>query len=91
MTDLQKLYLEQIEEYCNFEFDPDNLPGGIALALEEMVKVDPSNYSMASKRLDDMTITYYNTGSAIPNYILGWINPYRRAHLIDNKVKKKWR
>lgn len=76
---LEELYLEWCMDYCNNYFDKDNLPSGIKLAIQELVKIDPLQFGISSQSLHDMSITYAETGdSGIPKYILGWLEPYRR-------------
>lgn len=90
---LSGLYLEQIEDYCNIRFK-EPYPSGIALALENLVELDPLKFTIASEKLADMSITYANgntTGggsSGLPEFILAWINPYRRPFLMSDKKKK---
>lgn len=90
---LSGLYLAQIEDYCNIRFK-EPYPSGIALALENLVELDPLKFNIASEKLADMSITYANgntTGggsSGLPEFILAWINPYRRPFLMSDKKKK---
>lgn len=85
--DLRKLYLEQVQDYCNVIFD-EEIPAGVALALDELVKIDPMQYSVTSEKLSDMSLTYSDNGGDIPVYIKAWIEPYRRIHLVGNKEKR---
>ena len=86
---LRPLYLNWIEDYCNVTFDGATLPGSVELALDELVKTDPKSYNVTSEKLSDMSITYGSSasaggaGNAVPSYILAWLEPYRRAHLLD--------
>lgn len=90
---LSGLYLAQIEDYCNIRFK-EPYPSGVALALENLVELDPLKFTIASEKLADMSITYANgntTGggsSGLPEFILAWINPYRRPFLMSDKKKK---
>lgn len=87
------LYLRQIEDYCNVTFDSENIPSGIMLALNELVKTDPSRYNIASEKIADLSITYNNNSSGsggLPAYIRGWVDPYRRPHLVGNKMKRPY-
>lgn len=92
---LRKLYLEQVEDYCNVYFE-DKIPAGVELALNELVKTDPSRFNVASEKLSDMSITYATGGTqgtgagSIPAYILAWLEPYRRLFLLSKKGKKKY-
>ena len=88
---IEKLYLEQIEDYCNVIFDENDLPGGVALAIADLVENDPSNYRKSSEKLSDMSVTYANTDGKFPEYILGWLAPYRRPHLVGNKTKRPYK
>ena len=89
-TRLRALYLEQIEDYCNLSFKED-LPAGVALALEELVKTDPGKFNIAAEKLSDMAVTYQVAGDGLPDYIRHWLNPYRRAYILSNKKKREYR
>lgn len=90
---LESLYLMQIEDYCNIRFK-EPYPSGIALALENLVELDPLKFNIASEKIADMSITYANGNSTsggssgLPDFILAWINPYRRPFLMSDKKKK---
>lgn len=88
-TRLRALYLGQIEDYCNLSFKED-LPAGVALALEELVKTDPGKFNLASEKLSDMAVTYQVSGDGLPDYIRHWLNPYRRAYILSNKKKREY-
>lgn len=83
---LRELYLRQVEDYCNVIFD--EVPPGVKLALEELIKYDPMRYSVTSEKLSDMSLTYSDNGGDIPAYIRAWLSPYRRIHLVGNKRKR---
>lgn len=89
---LKKLYLNQIEDYCNVLFKYP-YPSGITLALDNLVLMDPLKFNIASEKLADMSITYTTGsvgegGSGLPDFILAWINPYRRPFIMSDKKKK---
>lgn len=89
---LKELYLKQIEDYCNILFKYP-YPSGIALALDNLAEMDPLKFNVASEKLADMSITYTNGsgaggGSSLPDFILAWINPYRRPFIMSDKKKK---
>lgn len=91
---LRPLYMNWIEDYCNVTFNEASLPGPVSLALEELVKTDPKSYNVTTEKLSDMSITYGSGTSsaggasgAMPAYILAWLEPYRRAHLLDKKKR----
>lgn len=84
--DIRKLYLEQVEDYCNVIFD--EIPAGVELALDELVEFDPMQYSVTSEKLSDMSLTYSDNGGAIPKHIQHWLEPYKRIHLVGNKRKR---
>ena len=87
---MEKLYLEQIEDYCNVKFNEENIPAGVALAIAELVKTNPSNYLISSESLSDMSISYANPQGTIPQYIINWLQPYRRPHIVGNKEKREY-
>jgi hypothetical protein len=91
---LKELYLKQIEDYCNILFKYP-YPSGIALALDNLVKMDPLKFGIASEKIADMSITYANSNSnatggssGLPDFIMAWINPYRRPFIMSDKKKK---
>lgn len=71
-------YLEWIEDYTNNKFK-DDLPGGIKLALNLMVEIDPLKFNVVNEKLSDMSVTYANEGGGIPKHILNYISPYKRV------------
>jgi len=75
--EIKQAYLNWIEDYCNNEFDKDNLPGGVKLALDQLVEIDPLDFNIASEKLSDMSQTYVNDGD-IPKFIYKWLNPYKK-------------
>jgi hypothetical protein len=87
---LRTLYLEQIEDFCNVTFDQDDLPGGVGLALNELVKTNPSRYLIQSEKLSDMSKTYGQADGSIPAYIEARLSPYRRIFLVGNKEKRPY-
>lgn len=88
--ELRKLYLEQIEDFCNVTFDRENLPAGVQLSLDELVELDPSTFNITSEKLSDMSTTYTDSGGSIPGYIQGWLAPYKRLHLVGDKRKRAY-
>lgn len=90
---LKGLYLLQIEDYCNILFR-EPYPSGISLALENLVEMDPLKFNVASEKIADMSITYSGSASGtgstsgLPDFILEWINPYRRPFIMSDKKKK---
>lgn len=74
---IKQAYLEWIERYTNNSFDINNLPGGIRLALDNLIKLDPLQFNVVSEKLSDMSQTFNNDGD-IPKYIYNWIKPYVR-------------
>ena len=75
---IREAYLEWIERYCNNEFDAEDLPGGIKLALDKLVEVDPLSFNITSEKLSDMGQTFASDGG-IPKFIYHWIGPYKRV------------
>ncbi len=81
LVEIKLAYLEWIEDYTSNQFDIDNLPGGIKLALDNLVELDPLDFNITSEKLSDMSQTYANDGN-IPKFIYNWINPYKRLKTI---------
>lgn len=75
--EIKQAYLAWIEDYCNNKFDKENLPGGIELALEKLVEMDPMDFNITSEKLSDMSQSYANDGD-VPKFILKWLSPYKR-------------
>lgn len=93
---LKPIYKEWIEDYCNVTFEDGKIPAIVSMALDELVKTDPKRYNMQSEKLSDMSITYASGGAGgnsplgVPNYILAWLEPYRRINLVSDKKKKPY-
>lgn len=79
--EIKQAYLEWIEDYSNNKFDKDNLPGGVKLALDNLVKIDPLRLNILSEKIADLSQTYTNDGN-IPQFIYNWIKPYKRVKSI---------
>ena len=90
MDVVEKAYLEQVEDYCNVTFDTENLPGGIQLVLQELTKVDPSEFRLASEKIDGLAKSYNVNNTDIPDYIKTWLSAYRRIHLVGDKKKRAY-
>lgn len=87
---LRTAYLEAIEDHCNVVFDEEHLPGGVLLALEELVRTDPESYRTTSVSLSDMSKGYANNGGDWPKYIIRWLSPYVRVNLAGDKRKRPY-
>lgn len=83
MTDeeIKTSYIEWMEMKTNNKFDIDNLPGGIKLALEQLIKTDPLSFSVTSEKLSDMSQTFANDGG-VPKIIMDYLKPYRVLRFI---------
>lgn len=75
--ELRDAYLEWIERYCNNKFKKDDLPGGIKLALDQLIKIDPLDFNITSEKLSDMSQTFASDGD-MPTFIYKWIDPYKK-------------
>lgn len=75
---IKQAYLDWIEDYCNNTFDKDDLPGGVKLALDQLVKIDPLDFNIQSEKIGDLSQTFANDDGDIPNFIYKWIKPYKR-------------
>lgn len=75
---VRQAYLEWIEDYCNNEFDKDDLPGGVELALDQLVKIDPMDFNIKSESIGDLSQTFSSSEGDIPKFIYKWLNPYKR-------------
>ena len=79
---VRQAYLEWIEDYCNNTFDKDNLPGGVKLALDQLIKIDPLRFSIQSEQIGDLSQTFANDDGDMPKFIYKWIDPYKRLKSI---------
>lgn len=73
-------YLRWIEEYTNNQFDRDNLPGGVALALERLEELHKQNPTVTSERVGDLSRSFSTDG--IPAQVVELLRPYRRLRSI---------
>lgn len=76
--DLKIAYLEFIEDETNNKFDENNLPGGIKIALDLLVKLDPLDFDVVSEKLSDMSQTFAANEKGIPLKVMAWLKPYYR-------------
>lgn len=79
--EIQRAYLEWIEDYTNNKFDILKLPGGIKLALDTLTDIDPFSFNIVNEKLSDMSQSYANDGN-IPPFIYRWIDPYKRLRTL---------
>jgi hypothetical protein len=77
-VDLRTEYLGFIEDETNNKFDPDNLPSGVKLALDMLVKLDPMDFDIASESIGDMSQSFVTNDEGIPIKVLRWLKPYYR-------------
>lgn len=75
--ELKAAYLEWIEDYTNNRFNESNLPGGVKLALNQLIELDPMMFNISSESIGDLSQSFSNEGG-IPKYIYNWINPYKK-------------
>lgn len=74
--ELKELYIEWIEDETNNKFDRENLPSGVILASDLLVKLDPLDFDVVSEKLSDMSQTFANNEKGIPLKVMRWIRPY---------------
>lgn len=84
---LYKLYLAYIEDYCNVTFK--DIPGGVEIALDMLVEVDPSKFNIASESLADMSVSY-KASDDLPVACKALLAPYVRPHLVGDKKKREY-
>lgn len=77
----KQAYFEWIQQYCNNKFDINNLPGGVKLALDQLIEIDPFSFNVVSESLSDMSQTFANNGD-IPKYLYKWIDVYKKLRTI---------
>ena len=64
--DLRVTYLEFIQDETNNKFNPGKLPGGIKVALDLLVELDPLEFDVTSEKLSDMSQTFATNEKGIP-------------------------
>ena len=75
---LKELYIQWCEDETRNTFDKDNLPPGIELAVNLLMKLDPLEFDVTSEKLSDMSTTYATSEEGIPLKVLRWLKPYYR-------------
>lgn len=85
---IEKMILEDIEDYCNVTFDKDNLPSGVVLAIHRKMKQDDS-YGISSESISDMSKSYVDTSILDKNWRTS-LSKYARPHLVGNKDKRPY-
>lgn len=76
--ELKQAYFQWIQDYTNNKFDDEVLPGGVQLALDNLIELDPLSFNISSEKLSDMSQTFTNDGS-VPKFIYNWLAPYRKV------------
>lgn len=76
--ELRKSYLGFIEDETNNKFNKDNLPGGVKISLDLLVKLDPLEFDVVSEKISDMSQTYAVNEDGIPLKVIRWLKPYYR-------------
>ena len=89
MDNIELLYLEDIEDYCNVTFDKDNLPGGVVLAIHRAMKQEPARYGVTSEKLSDLSKTY-GDASVLSADWKSSLSKYARPHLVGDKAKRPY-
>lgn len=80
--ELKPLYIEWIKDYCNIKvINEDHLPGGVQLALDQLLELDPLQFNIASEGIDGLSQTFSNDGD-IPKHIYKYLRPYKRVKII---------
>lgn len=76
--DLKTIYLNWIQDETNNKFDAKNLPGGVKVALDLLMELDPLEFDVVSEKLSDMSQTFATNEEGIPLKVLRWLQPYYR-------------
>lgn len=71
-------YLKWIIDETNNQFDVLCLPGGVKIALDMLVKLDPLQFDVVSESLSDMSQTFATNEKGIPLKVMAWLKPYYR-------------
>lgn len=90
MDNIELLYLEDIEDYCNVTFDRNNLPGGVVLAIHRAMKQEPARYGVASEKISDLSKTYSNNLEMLSADWRSGLSKYRRPFLVGDKRKRPY-
>lgn len=75
---LKQAYLEFIENETNNKFNIDNLPGGVKIALDLLVELDPLDFDIVSEKISDLSQTFVANEKGIPLKVMRWLKPYYR-------------
>ena len=76
--ELKLEYLRWIMDETNNKFDFTDLPGGVKIALDLLVKLDPLEFDVVSEKLSDMSQTFAVNENGIPLKVMAWLKPYYR-------------
>lgn len=74
--ELKHHLLRWVEDYCNREFDEEDLPGGVALFLEQSAPYLKNQSGIIKETLGDHSILY---SMEYPDSLMKLIRPYRRV------------
>lgn len=80
--ELKRAYLSFIEDETNNTFDILSLPGGVSIALDLLIKLDPLEFDVVSESLSDMSQTFARNERGIPLKVIAWLRPYYRLKSI---------
>lgn len=70
-------YLDWINEFCGQEYTEANAPGGVKLAIEQLLKMSKLPVGVGSESVSDLSRSY-TIAQEIPATIRTNLYPYRR-------------
>ena len=80
--ELIKLYKPLADDYCNREFDSDNLPSGVKKFIADCIKYG-STGNIASRSMGTVSYSYVTD---IPDSMYKPLKPYRKLSLSGKHV-----
>lgn len=79
---LRLQYLDWIIDETNNDFGNGELPGGIEIALDLLVKLDPLEFGVVSESIEGLSQSFASNDDGIPLKVMRWLKPYYRLKSI---------
>jgi len=76
-AEVREAYLEWINDFCNQNYTEDDMPGGVKLALDQLVKMSALPVGVTSESVADLSRSF-SIAQEIPAPIRTKLYPYRR-------------
>lgn len=79
---LRLQYLDWIIDETNNDFGNGELPSGIEIALDLLIKLDPLEFGVVSESIEGLSQSFASNDDGIPLKIMRWLKPYYRLKSI---------